>query len=72
VQVPDTALLTDGESTFVYVRTGPESCERRDVTLASDDRGRVTIRDGIQVGDEVVVEGGYKIKAEAVSLASSD
>jgi hypothetical protein len=31
----------------------------------------VTIRSGLKVGDEVVVEGGYKLKAMAVQLANS-
>jgi len=71
VQVPATALLDDGEATFVYVKTGPELFERRDVVTEGSEEGRVTVRRGLRPGEEVVVEGGSKIRAEAMRLASS-
>jgi multidrug efflux pump subunit AcrA (membrane-fusion protein) len=71
LQIPATALLTEGESTFVYVKTGPERFERRDVETADAEGERVTVRRGLEAGEEVVVEGGYKVKAEAMRLASS-
>jgi membrane fusion protein, heavy metal efflux system len=72
IQVPLSALLTDGEETFVYVKTGAEQFERRDVDAADPDDGRVTIRRGLKAGDDVVIEGGYKLKSEALRLASSE
>lgn len=72
VQIPVSALLTDGEGTFVYVKTEPELFERRDVDTADAEGNRVTVRHGLKPGEEVVTEGGYKIKAEAMRLASSE
>ncbi len=57
-QVPTSALLTQGDRTFVYVRTGPEQFERREVIVGTVNEGMVVIREGLKPGEEVVVEGG--------------
>jgi cobalt-zinc-cadmium efflux system membrane fusion protein len=72
VQVPAAALLTDGEKTFVFVMTAPDRFERRDIDVEAAEAGRVTVVNGLRPGDQLVVAGGYKIKAEAVRRASSD
>ena len=71
IQIPVSALLSDGEATFVYVKTGAEQFERRDVIAGDGQGGRVVVFNGLKGGEEVVIEGGYKIKAEAFQLASS-
>jgi multidrug efflux pump subunit AcrA (membrane-fusion protein) len=70
-RVPESALLTDGGVTFVYVRTGPEQFERRDVEAGDPEGGFVVARRGLKPGDEVVIEGGFKLKSEAIRLAGS-
>ena len=39
-QVPTSALLTQGDRRFVYVRTGPEQFERREVIVGTVYKGR--------------------------------
>lgn len=70
LQIPATALLSDGERAFVYVKTGPEHFERREVMTAEADQGRVTVNSGLTAGEEVVTEGAYHIKAKAFRDAS--
>lgn len=62
--VPSTALVKDKEDTFVFVRTGPESFERRPVDVGDPVGGLVPVRSGVKVGDEVVVKGGFSLKSE--------
>ena len=71
-QVPASALLTQGDRTFVYVRTGPEQFERREVIAGTVYEGMVVIREGLKSGEEVVVEGGFKLKSLAIQLASAE
>jgi Cu(I)/Ag(I) efflux system membrane fusion protein len=70
-RIPASAMLTDGDRTFVYVRSGPDSFVRREVDAETPRDEEVAVRSGLKDGDEVVVEGGYKLKAMAVQLASS-
>ena len=65
VQIPSSAFLSDGERAFVYVKTGPEHFERREVMTADAEQGLVTVNSGLTAGEEVVTEGAYKLKAKA-------
>jgi cobalt-zinc-cadmium efflux system membrane fusion protein len=70
-QIPASAMLTDGGKHFVYVKTGPDRFDRRDVDAETPRGESVTIRSGLEAGDQVVVEGGYKLKAVAVQLVGA-
>jgi membrane fusion protein, heavy metal efflux system len=70
--VPRAALLTDGDRQFVFVRKGPARFERREVELGAGDASRVAVLRGLREGDEVVVRGGFKLKAEAHRLAEAE
>ncbi len=70
-QVPTSALLTQGDRTFVYVRTGPEQFERREVIAGTAYDGKVAVRRGLEPGEEVVVEGGSKLKALSIQPAGA-
>jgi cobalt-zinc-cadmium efflux system membrane fusion protein len=70
--VPAAALLTQGNQTIVYVRTGPDRFTRREVDVEPP-RGDTTVaRSGLEPGEEVVVEGGFKLKSMAVQFASAE
>ena len=71
VQVPETALLTNEGKSFVYVKDGPERFARREVEPEDPRDGNVMIRKGLAPGDEVVVEGAYKLKSMATQLADA-
>ncbi|HWE34962.1 MAG TPA: efflux RND transporter periplasmic adaptor subunit [Isosphaeraceae bacterium] len=69
--IPRTALLTEGDRTFVFVRKADGRFERRDVVTGAAAEGKVAVLEGLEPGEDVVVEGGFKLKAEALRLASS-
>ncbi len=70
-RIPASALLTEGKRTEVFVRGGPDLFVRREV-VAEPPRGEtVSILEGLEPGDEVVVEGGFKLKSLAIQMASS-
>ncbi|WP_406694109.1 efflux RND transporter periplasmic adaptor subunit [Singulisphaera sp. Ch08] len=71
VQIPSSALLNEGDRTYVFVKTGPDRFVRRDVDAEAPRGDLVTIRRGLDKGDEVVVEGEFKLKALSVQLASA-
>ncbi|WP_435005097.1 efflux RND transporter periplasmic adaptor subunit [Tundrisphaera lichenicola] len=72
LEVPTAALLIDGSRTYVYVRTGPDSFERREVKAEAPRDDRVTIQDGLADGDEVVIKGAFKLKALAKNFLASE
>ncbi|MDB5351705.1 MAG: family efflux transporter, subunit [Planctomycetota bacterium] len=67
--IPESALLTSGDSTFVYVRTGPETFEKRAVVPGSRDSDRASLLSGVKPGEEVVTDGAFKLKAEHARLS---
>lgn len=71
VQIPASALLGEGSRTFVFVKTSPDRFVRREVDAEPPRGDLVTIRRGLEQGDEVVIEGEYKLKALSVQLASA-
>lgn len=62
--VPSSALLTEGDNSFVYVQTGPERFERREVSASDSVSDRVAVQ-GVRPGERVVTRGAFKLKAEA-------
>lgn len=62
--VPATALLEVEGQEVVFVQTGPEQFEKRNVTVGARSAGTVQIREGLLPGDKVVVAGGFALKSE--------
>ncbi|MGH7898754.1 MAG: efflux RND transporter periplasmic adaptor subunit, partial [Candidatus Binatia bacterium] len=59
--VPDSALVYDGQSSFLW-RVGAErKAERVPVEIGLRNQGRIEIRGGVAAGDEIVVAGTNKI-----------
>ncbi|WP_254053552.1 efflux RND transporter periplasmic adaptor subunit [Singulisphaera sp. GP187] len=71
VQIPASALLDEGNRTFVFVKTSADRFVRREVDAEPPRGDLVTIRRGLAMGDEVVIAGEYKLKALSVQLASA-
>ncbi len=67
--VPDSALLTENEGSFVYVRTADDRFERRPVALGGLSEGVVAVVGGLEPGEEVVVEGASKLEAKLETTA---
>jgi multidrug efflux pump subunit AcrA (membrane-fusion protein) len=70
--VPAAALLTRGNRTVVYVRTGPDQFTSREVDVESPRGDTAIVRGGLKPGEEVVVEGGFKLKSLAIGQADAE
>lgn len=58
ISIPQSAVLTDGDKTVVFVSEG-NGYKERQVTTGIQGNDRVEIIDGLQAGDKVVVKGNY-------------
>jgi RND family efflux transporter MFP subunit len=57
VAVPSTAVLSDGAQTYVYVKDKTGALKRRTVVAGSASGGRMPILEGLEPGEQVVVQG---------------
>jgi cobalt-zinc-cadmium efflux system membrane fusion protein len=64
IMIPDEALLMDGEERFVFVMTGPETFEKREVRPGRTLGKNVEIVEGLSAGDQVAVTGAFILKSE--------
>jgi len=69
VSVPESALVTQGRGTYVFVKLGPERFERRPVQAGGGSNGLIAMTEGLSAGDEVVVQGASKLKARTIQAA---
>ncbi len=67
--IPKSASMQDYGSDYVYVQTGGESFERRQVKLGIDDGTEVQVLSGLEEGEWIVTEGAYQIKMASMSSA---
>ncbi len=67
LQIPSSAILTDKDKVYVFLRTGTEQFARRDVTIEALNSNRAIIKSGLKPGDEVVINGAFKLKAEMLA-----
>jgi cobalt-zinc-cadmium efflux system membrane fusion protein len=58
ISIPQTALLTDGDKTVVFVADGSDY-KKRVVTSGMQGGDRVEIVEGLKAGEKVVVKGNY-------------
>ncbi len=66
-KIPESALLTNGDAHFVFVQTGPERFERRQVEIGRRKGDEVAVTRGLDAGERVVVEGAFELKAKSQS-----
>ena len=67
--VPVSALIEEQGIFYVYVQTGGESFQKREVKLGASDGLNVQILSGIIENERVVTKGGYQIKLSSASGA---
>jgi cobalt-zinc-cadmium efflux system membrane fusion protein len=65
--VPTSALMEEQGNFYVYVQTGGESFEKREVKLGASDGQNVQVLSGISEGERVVTKGAYQIKLSTAS-----
>lgn len=64
--VPRAAVQQVGSRTVVFVAQGPTRFELREVKMGESSKDYVEVKIGVQEGDEVVTEGSYALKSEAL------
>ena len=67
VAIPESAVLDDNGTPVAYVQSGGEAFERRVLTLGPSDGVRVIVREGIRLGEMVVVTGAYQVRLASLS-----
>jgi Cu(I)/Ag(I) efflux system membrane fusion protein len=65
IAVPASAVLPSGASQIVFVVSGEGTFEPRLVTLGTEANGYYEVRDGVQLGDEVVTSANFLIDSES-------
>lgn len=64
--VPRTAVQQVGSRTVVFVVRGPRRFEPREVKIGESSKEYVEVKGGVEEGDEVVTQGSYVLKSEAL------
>lgn len=64
--VPHTAVQQVGSRTMVFVTQGPRRFESREVKIGETSKDHVEVKGGVKEGDEVVTQGSYALKSEAL------
>ena len=70
--IPESAVVTDGDKRFVFVRIAPRTFERREVLIAPlappgssvVNSAFVLVRAGLKAGEQVVTRGAFTLKSE--------
>lgn len=65
--IPTSGLLEEQGHFYVYVQTGGESFEKRELTLGASDGKYIQIISGLEEGERVVTKGAYQIKLSTAS-----
>jgi membrane fusion protein, heavy metal efflux system len=69
VEIPATALITDGSRMYVYVRQDTGGFARREIVAGASRDGRVPVLSGLSPGETIVDEGGLLLDNQ-VSLGA--
>jgi len=72
VLVPRTAVQELNQSSVVFVPTGDRQFKPQQVTLGSSYGNDVEVVSGVKVGDRIVVQGAFTLKAQAMRGAVAD
>jgi membrane fusion protein, heavy metal efflux system len=67
--IPYSSVLEEQGIFYVYVQTGGESFQKREVALGANDGKNVQVMSGIAEGERIVTKGAYQIKLSSASGA---
>ncbi len=68
-RIPNTALVTQGLYSFIFVELSPGVLQRRRVSLATQDRDYSYVKEGLRAGERIVTSGALLLNSE---LAGND
>ena len=60
--IPDTALLMEGNKTFVYKIIENNMIKKTEISTGVRDKGNLEVISGLSQGDKVVAEGLSKVR----------
>ncbi|HXZ54667.1 MAG TPA: efflux RND transporter periplasmic adaptor subunit [Burkholderiales bacterium] len=69
VRLPNTALVTEGLYSYVFVEQSPGAFRRRRVQLAVQDRDYSYVQSGVEPGERIVVAGSVLLNSELGATA---
>jgi RND family efflux transporter MFP subunit len=76
---PETAVVTDGSQSYVFVQTGTHTYVRRAVTATAlaptygdATAGRVALSGDVRAGDKLVIRGAFTLKSELAKATFAD
>jgi cobalt-zinc-cadmium efflux system membrane fusion protein len=64
IRVPNTALVTEGVYSYVFVEKQPGVFERRRVTFVVQDRDYSYVDAGVALGERIVASGAVLLNSE--------
>lgn len=64
IRLPNSALITEGLYSFVFVETSPGHLNKRRVTLDVQERDFATVKAGLNAGERIVTSGAILINSE--------
>ncbi len=64
--VPRAAVQQVGSRTIVFLARGPRRFESREVKIGESSTDYIEVKAGLKEGDEVVTQGSYALKSEAL------
>lgn len=67
--IPTSALMEELGNFFVFIQTGGETFEKREIKLGGNDGKYVQVFSGVKEGERVVTKGAYAIKLASASGA---
>ncbi|HKR03948.1 MAG TPA: HlyD family efflux transporter periplasmic adaptor subunit, partial [Bacteroidia bacterium] len=65
--IPVSSLIEEQGNFFVYVQTGGESFQKREIKIGASDGLNVQLLSGVTEGERVVTKGAYQIKLSTAS-----
>jgi membrane fusion protein (multidrug efflux system) len=60
--IPESALIPEGESQFVFIVDGESKARKTKVLIGQRKPGWVQILEGLEIGQDVIVEGTLKVR----------
>jgi membrane fusion protein, heavy metal efflux system len=67
-RIPNSALITEGLYTFLFVEKEPGVFEKRQVTLGLQGRSVSYVKSGIKDGDRIVSTGALLLNSELAGV----
>ena len=63
-RIPNSALVTQGLYSYLFVEQAPGVLQRRRVSLATQDRDYSYVKEGLSAGERIVTSGALLLNSE--------